>query len=196
MNIALSFSGGKDSCFALYRLQQQGYQVVCLLTTVDLASEETVAHEEELGRIEQQARRIGIPVQFIKTDFKHYKDNFILHLNKMKEKYEIKGIAFGDIYLESHRKWGEQMSKQAGIEAIYPLWTCSSKVVNLLREFVSLPFQASVVKVDNTKLPESWVGRLLDDTFVADIQGRNVCPMGESGEYHTTVINGPIFKNR
>lgn len=196
MNIALSFSGGKDSCFALYRLHQQGYQVVCLLTIVDLAGEETVAHEEELGRIEQQARRIGIPVQFIKTDFKHYKDNFILHLNKMKEKYEIKGIAFGDIYLESHRQWGEQMSKQAGIEAIYPLWTCSSNVVNLLSEFVSLPFQASVVKVDNTKLPESWVGRLLDDTFVADIQGRNVCPMGESGEYHTTVIKGPIFKNR
>src|SRR5699024_9715292 len=97
MKIALSFSGGKDSCFALYRLQQQGYQVVCLLTTVEQENQETVAHGEKLDHMEQQAERIGIPVHFIKTDFKHYTDNFVFHLNRMKEKYGIEGIAFGDI---------------------------------------------------------------------------------------------------
>ncbi|GGB61587.1 ATP pyrophosphatase [Lentibacillus populi] len=196
MKVALSFSGGKDSCLALYRLEQQGYHVVSLITTIWKEKQETVAHGEKLERIKKQAERIGIPVHFIETDFAGYTEDFVRTLKDLKTKYEIDSVAFGDIYLEGHREWGEQVAEKADVAPIYPLWTEKHKVLDLLREFVALKFQARVIKVDNTKLPENWVGRLVDESFIADISGKDVCPLGESGEYHTTVFDGPIFRKQ
>ncbi|GGK02227.1 ATP pyrophosphatase [Lentibacillus kapialis] len=192
--VALSFSGGKDSCLALYYLQKQGTQVACLLTTVWKESQETVAHDEDRERIMYQAQRLGIPVYFIKTDFNTYKTDFVFHINEMKQRYGIDGMAFGDIYLEGHRKWGEEVAREAGVEAVYPLWSDQNEVVRLLRDFTAVGFEAEVIKVDSEKLPESWAGRRVDEAFVNDISMyKDVCPMGESGEYHTYVHNGPIF---
>lgn len=195
--VALSFSGGKDSCLALYYLQKQDVQVACMLTTAWKGNQKTVAHDEKRERIVRQADRLEIPVHFIKTDFSTYSEDFVYRIKDMKRRYGIDGMAFGDIYLEGHREWGEQVAAEAGVEAVYPLWSDEKEVLGLLREFVALGFQAEVVKVDAEKLPESWVGRHVDDTFVADILTyRDVCPMGESGEYHTYVVDGPIFRRR
>ena len=191
--VTLSFSGGKDSCLALYYLQQKGIKVVCLLTTVWKESMATVAHNEELDRIEVQAQSLNIPVHFIETDFSTYQSDFVNALKEIKEKFSVDGIAFGDIYLQGHRDWGEQVATLAGLEPLYPLWSPQENVVDLLREFVSLGFKAKVIKVDPLKLPESWCGRLIDASFIADILEKDVCPMGESGEYHTYVGDGPIY---
>lgn len=191
--VTLSFSGGKDSCLALYQLQQEGIDVVCLVTTVLKQSMETVAHDEKLERIEAQARRLNIPVYFIETDFSTYQVDFIKALKEINEKFHIDGIAFGDIYLQGHRDWGEQVADLAGLKALYPLWTPQENVISLLREFVSLDFTARVIKVDPLKLSKNWVGRLIDHSFITDILKKDVCPMGESGEYHTYVEDGPIF---
>lgn len=193
--VALSFSGGKDSCLALYRLIEQGVHVTCLITTVWQENHKTVAHDQKRQLIIEQADRIGLPVYFIETDFETYTADFAMVLKKLREEDGIDGAAFGDIYLEGHREWGEQVTRAASIEAVYPLWTKQEHVVRLLRQFVELGFNAEVIKVDGAKLPESWVGRRVDASFIEDILlYDDVCPMGESGEYHTVVLDGPIFK--
>ncbi|WP_164669871.1 diphthine--ammonia ligase [Virgibacillus doumboii] len=191
---ALSFSGGKDSCLALHKLDEQGVQVTWLVTTVWKKSHRTVAHDQKRQLILEQADRIGLPVYIIETDFETYTGDFVAALKKLREDYGVDGAAFGDIYLEGHREWGEQVARAAGVEAIYPLWTERENVVRLLREFVSHGFDAEVIKVDKDRLPESWVGRKVDESFVEDILlYDDVCPMGESGEYHTAVMDGPMF---
>lgn len=195
-NVVLSFSGGKDSCLALYELQQQGINVACLITTVLKENQETVAHNEKLERIEAQAHCFNIPVHFIETEFNTYTDDFVHHLQEVKNKYQLDGAAFGDIYLEGHLKWGEQVTEKAGLEAIYPLWTKQENVVALLYRFIELGFKAEIIKVDETKLPENWVGRQVDESFMEDILLKDVCPMGESGEYHTYVYDGPTFDKK
>ncbi|HLS08770.1 diphthine--ammonia ligase [Lentibacillus sp.] len=196
--LALSFSGGKDSCLALYYLEREGFDVKCLLTTVWKNEQTTVAHDEKRSRVEHQAERLGIPVHFIETNFHTYADDFVFYIKEMIRCYGIDGIAFGDIYLEGHREWGEKMAEGAGVQAVYPLWSDRAEVSVLLQEFVSLGFRAEVIKTDPEKLPQSWTGRTLDESFISDIMTyHDVCPMGESGEYHTYVYEGPIFgKNR
>lgn len=192
--VALSFSGGKDSCLALYKLQQKNVKVSCLITTIWEKSQETVAHDETWEKITALAMSIGIPIHFIETDFETYTEDFVRNLEELKEQFNIDGIAFGDIYLDGHREWGEQVALKAGLEPLYPIWTKQEEVLDLLHEVVDEDFKARVIKVDQTKLPESWVGRVLDETFISDIQQKDVCPMGESGEYHTAVFDGPIFQ--
>lgn len=195
-NTALSFSGGKDSCFALYKLIEEGIPVACLITTVWKESGETVAHGEKLERLKHQAEQLNIPVEWIVTEFNTYTDDYVTKLKHLKEMYQLEAIAFGDIYLEGHREWGEQLAESVGLEALYPLWTKQEEAVNLLYDYVEAGFKSRVMKVDETKLPKEWVGRELDRNFIQDILRYDVCPLGESGEYHTYVYDGPNFKKK
>lgn len=197
-NVVLSFSGGKDSCFALYKLQKQNIHVSHLVTTVWQESSETVAHQLSTRKLIEQAEQLNIPITFIKTTFETYRDDFLRTLKQLKEKHQIDGIAFGDMYIKGHQEWGEQLATDAKLKALYPLWTEQNNMLNMLAQFVHLKFSAKVIKVDEELLPTSWIGRSIDSTFIKDIQAYdNVCPMGESGEYHTHVYDGPIFtKNK
>lgn len=191
--VALSFSGGKDSCFALYKLKEQEIEVACLFTTIWKRNQKTVAHEENRERILEQGRSFNIPIHFIETDFESYRQDFIQNLQVFKGQYQIDGVAFGDIYLEGHRTWGEQVAEDAALEAVYPLWTQQENALPLLRDFVAAGFKAKIIKVDAEKLPADWEGRQVDASFIDDIAAKDVCPMGESGEYHTAVYDGPCF---
>lgn len=194
MRTVLSFSGGKDATFALYRLQQQDIPVVCLVTTVWENNGKTVAHDERTERLEEQARRLGLPVEWIFTDFEHYTTDFQQKLRQLKETYQLEAIAFGDIYLEGHREWGENLAKATGLEALYPLWTAKEKAIDLLHQFVDAGFKSVIIKIDEEKLPSEWLGKEIDHSFIQEIVKYDVCPLGESGEYHTYVYDGPNFK--
>jgi len=51
-----------------------------------------------------------------------------------------------------------------------------------------------VVCVDPRVLDPSFAGRVLDESFFADLPpGVDAC--GENGEFHTFVFDGPIFPN-
>lgn len=193
MKTVLSFSGGKDSCFALHQLQKENIDVACLLTTVWKVDKTTVAHSESLAKMKEQANSLQIPIYFMETDFNEYGTDFVNSLKEIKMMYRVDEIAFGDIYLQGHREWGENIAAQAKLKPYYPLWSEKQHALSLLRSFVDLNFKAVVTKVDDTKLPADWVGRPLDATFITDISHYDVCPMGESGEYHTFVQDGPIF---
>lgn len=193
-NTVLSFSGGKDSMFALHRMIEQGITVVCLMTTVWNESGETVAHGEKLKRLEDQAARLNIPIEWVVTDFENYTTDYKRRLEEIKETYQLDGIAFGDIYLEGHRKWGEELAQSVNLEAIYPLWTKKERSIDLLHDFVKTGYKSEIIKLDEEKLPKDWLGREIDQYFIEDIVKLDVCPLGESGEYHTYVYDGPLFQ--
>ncbi|MCG1028955.1 diphthine--ammonia ligase [Virgibacillus halodenitrificans] len=191
--VALSFSGGKDSCLALYYLQKKNVKVECLVTTVWTEEMKTFAHNEHIEQIRKQADALALPLHTIETDFSTYEEKFVLKLSEVKDKYGLDGIAYGDIYLEGHRIWGEGIAEKAGLEAFYPLWRDENQAKELLKDFVRLGFKAEIIKVNN-QLPKAWVGRSIDELFIKDItQLQSVCPLGESGEYHTRVYDGPNF---
>lgn len=193
-NIALSFSGGKDSMFALHRLLEQGNTVVCLITTVWSKSGETVAHGEKLDRLEDQAARLNIPIEWVVTDFENYTADYKRKLEEIKKVYQIEGIGYGDIYLEGHREWGEKLAESVDLKAYYPLWSEQEEALKLLIDFVDAGYKSKIVKLDENKLPSVWLGREIDKHFIEDIVTFDVCPLGESGEYHTYVYDGPLFR--
>ncbi len=70
----------------------------------------------------------------------------------------------------------------------------------MLEEFVGLGFEAIVVSVKADLLGPEWLGRKIDESFISDLSklseetGFDLC--GELGEYHTLVLDGPIFNKR
>ncbi|MBU8878717.1 diphthine--ammonia ligase [Bacillus sp. FJAT-29790] len=194
--VALSWSGGKDGCLALDVLTKQGVDVVCLVTTIPSELGRTFGHGEKTEMVKMQGEALGIPVELISCTFKDYTESFMNALKIYKEKYLLDGVAFGDLYLEGHREWGEKLAVDADLEAIYPLWTKKENSFSALETFIGSGYKATVIRVREDVLDETWLGRQLDSTFLQDVKEKDICPMGESGEYHTFVYDGPLFKQK
>ncbi|RFU68691.1 diphthine--ammonia ligase [Bacillus sp. V59.32b] len=196
-NIAISWSGGKDGCMALHRLIEQGNSVKCLFTTLpEDIDGRTFGHGEKAESINLQGEALGIPVEFIHCSFKTYTEDVKNALIHLRNKYGLDAVAFGDLYLQEHRDWGEKVCEQIGLDAVYPLWMLEDEVLPALKMFVESGYKATVIRIRDDKLPVSWLGRELDGSFFADIQKEDVCPMGEAGEYHTYVYDGPLFQRK
>jgi diphthine-ammonia ligase len=192
--IAVSWSGGKDSCMTLDRLVKAGWQAVCLLTTVPVEIGRTFGHGEKAERIREQADALGIPVEFITCSLGSYTDDYIEALKRLKERYGLDAVAFGDLFLIEHREWGTSVAAAADVEAVYPLWMQEEGTADALLSFVESGYRAIVIRVKDGALSEAWLGREVDRSFYQDILGEDVCPMGEGGEYHTYVYDGPLFR--
>ena len=68
--------------------------------------------------------------------------------------------------------------------------------MELSLEFIELGFQAKVIATRADLMGEEWLGRTVDKKFLKDVAGLNkgITPCGEAGEFHTLVIDGPVFK--
>ncbi|MBB6669887.1 Dph6-related ATP pyrophosphatase [Cohnella nanjingensis] len=193
--IALSWSGGKDSCMTLDKLAKAGEEVACLLTTVPREIGRTFGHGERTELIAAQADALGLPAEFIACSFDSYTEDYVARLGELKAIYGLEAIAFGDLFLAEHREWGTRVAERVGLEALYPLWMPPGETGEALKAFVASGYRAVVIRVRDEALSPAWLGRELDARFYADILlERNVCPMGEGGEYHTFVYDGPLFR--
>jgi uncharacterized protein (TIGR00290 family) len=103
----------------------------------------------------------------------------------------ITHVIFGDIMFDEHRAWTERMCAAAGLTAVQPIW--GEPTDALLEEFVGSGSEAIIVTARAQFLDESWLGRTLTRAMGAELAARGVDPCGERGEYHTLVINSPLF---
>ncbi len=56
-------------------------------------------------------------------------------------------------------------------------------------------FKAITTCIDTRKLDKKFAGRIIDDRFLDELP-EEVDPCGENGEYHSFVIEAPMFKNK
>ncbi len=103
----------------------------------------------------------------------------------------MQGGVFGDIDLEDHRAWVERVCARAGLKAWEPLWGEARR--DLLKEFMSVGFRATVVSLKEGLLSPDLLGRQLDWDLVAEFEAAGIDASGEKGEYHTVVVGGPPF---
>lgn len=108
---------------------------------------------------------------------------------------EIKGMVFGDMYIEEHRQWVERICKEVGLEPIEPLWGRNTE--ELIQDFINNGFQAVVVSGQAKFVDKEWIGQSVNRDFMEYLKTKSdvdIC--GEKGEYHTFVVAGPLFKGR
>lgn len=193
--VAVCWSGGKDSCLALYRLLQEKHEVVCLISMVSEEDVRNHAHGIPLEILQLQADAIDLPLIMVDSAGE-YEVSLVKSLTSIKEQFGIDAIAFGSLYMEEDRKWNEQVAEKAGLDALFPVWILKEQASELLEEFISLGFQSIVCRASANILDSTWTGRELNTSFCEDIEVTKSCSMGEHGEYHTFVVDGPIFGKR
>lgn len=185
-----SYSGGKDSVLAIHRAVAMGMELRGLLITYNTAKGRSWFHGISKEVLAQVSKSVGVPVTLIETDGFDYVEKFEDFLRRQK-KNGVEACAFGDIDIQDHLDWGIDRCKAVGLKACHPLWQASRK--DLVRESIETGYVPVITVVDSRRLSTDFLGRRLTLELMEDIEkaGADVC--GENGEYHTFVVDGPIF---
>ena len=92
----------------------------------------------------------------------------------------------------------ETTCRKAGMQAYLPLWKEDQR--QLLAEFIEAGFESVVITVKSEYFGEDILGKKIDSHFVGHLdelaKTKDITPAGEAGEYHSLVIDGPLFKKR
>ncbi len=190
----ISWSSGKDSALALHRLRQSGeVQVVAALTTLteDFARVSMHGVREEL--LDRQLQLLGLPGYKVLIPWPCPNDVYEQAMARALERLKREGIThmvFGDLFLEDVRAYREEKLAGSGITPIFPLWQLGSREV--AEAIIDSGIRALVSCVDASKLDRSFAGRTFDRQLLRDLP-RHVDPCAERGEFHTVVVDGPIF---
>ncbi len=185
-----SWSGGKDSCFACMQAIQQGYRPVVLLNVLNEEGKISRSHGIPAAVLEAQAKAAGLPIVTIASSWEMYETRFIAALRDLQQQYAVSAAIFGDIDLQPHRDWEEKVCGAVGLDAVLPLWQQSR------RELVSRMLEAGIETVIvscNTVMGSRFLGQRLSLSLVEELEELGIDPCGENGEFHTLVINCPLF---
>lgn len=186
---ALSYSGGKDSILALHRMIQKGNEPAALLTTFN--KNRSWFHGIPQNLLQRAADSLGIPLRLAVCEpGGEYNRMFEATLQELKQD-GVTACVFGDIDLQAHRDWCEEHCRNVGIKAILPLWNEQREA--LVHEFLSAGYTTIVKNVRLRELDESFLGQVLTPALIRRIKAAGADPCGENGEYHTFVVNGPLF---
>lgn len=192
----LSWSSGKDSAWALHVVRTQGrYDVVALLTTVNLAFSRVAMHGVREELVDLQAESAGLPL--IKVPIPHpcpnesYEKAMAAAMDRARAE-GVTHVIFGDLFLEDIRQYREQRMAQCSMTPVFPIWRIETG--KLAADMVAGGLEAWIACIDPRKLDRSFAGRKFDSRLLAELpEGIDRC--GENGEFHTFASAGPMFRH-
>jgi uncharacterized protein (TIGR00290 family) len=196
--ILLSWSGGKDSAWALHLLRRQPqYEVVALLTTINEKFRRVAIHGFREELLDQQAASIGLPLWKVDLPFPCSNADYESRMAQVCARAVAEGlygIAFGDLFLEDIRAYRIEKLAGTGLEPIFPVWCADLGISTaaLAQEMIAAGLRAHLTCIDPRSLSPSFAGRTFNAELLADLPAE-VDPCGERGEFHTFAFAGPIF---
>ncbi len=186
------WSGGKDSCLALYEARQH-FDVVALVTTVTQEYDRISMHGVRTALLDEQGQALGLPIQKVFIPPLCPNTLYEERMHAALEQFVQRGVRTaicGDLFLEDIRRYREEKLTQAGLKPIFPVW--GTNTTELARRFLRLGFRAVLCCIDGQVLDSSFAGRFYDEALLADLPP-GIDPCGENGEFHTFVFEGPLF---
>jgi uncharacterized protein (TIGR00290 family) len=190
----IAWSSGKDSAWALHEARRSGeYEIVGALTTVTETFGRVSMHgvREELLRAQLEA--IGIPPNIVPIPFPCPNEVYEARMGAALSHAKTEGVShviFGDLFLEDVRAYREAKMAGTGITPLFPLWGRPTKA--LAHAMIEGGLKTHLVTVDLKAMPKSFAGRKFDESLLDSLPA-DVDPCGERGEFHTCVLDGPMF---
>ena len=194
--IMLSWSGGKDSAWALHALRRHArWDVRALVTTVTLGYERISIHGLRREILQAQAEAVGLPVIEAQippqADNETYEAAVAKALEHARVRWpELRHIAFGDLYLADVRAYREALCARLDWTPVFPLF--GADTAQLAREMIAGGLRATLCCIDTTQLDARFAGREFDAELLRELPPE-VDPCGERGEFHTCATAGPMF---
>ena len=186
----VSYSGGKDSTLALYHAMQVG-KAIGLIVMLEEQGLRSRPHAMSMEIIQAQANALGLPIITASSSWNDYETEFLKLLADAKQQ-GAEVLVTGDLDMPEHGCWHDRITQQAGLKLCMPLWQRPHREV--IEEFIQLGFKTMIVTVNlDLGMKVDDLGKVLTLDYIQELENRGIDPCGEGGEFHSTVINGPLF---
>lgn len=186
----VSYSGGKDSTLALYHAMQVG-KAIGLIVMLEEQGLRSRSHAMSMEIIQAQANALGLPIITASSSWNDYETEFLKLLAHAKQQ-GADVLVTGDLDMPEHGCWHDRITQQAGLKLCMPLWQRPHREV--IEEFIQLGFKTMIVTVNlNLGMKVDDLGKILTLDYIQELENRGIDPCGEGGEFHSTVIDGPLF---
>ena len=199
MDVAILFSGGKDSTMAVYAALEAKEDVKYLLSIKSKNDESYMFHVPNIHITDLLSQALEIPIMSVETDGVKEEE-----LEDLREAFiNLKGLGIeavytGALYSVYQKSRIERLGSEVGLKIISPYWHVDE--LEYVRKIVSLGFKVIICGVAAWGLDESWLGRIIDDKTIDELLGLNekygINIAFEGGEAETLAIDGPIFKRK
>ncbi len=191
----MSWSSGKDSAWAVYKLQQNPeIELLGLFCTINKKFERVAMHGVRLELLKRQAESLRLPLEVLEIPYPCSNEEYEKVMNDFVERCKVDKIdafAFGDLYLEDIRQYRVDKLKGSGIEPIFPVWQIPTN--ELAEEMIDSGLRTIITCLDPKKMPIELAGKEFSREFISMLP-EDVDPCGENGEFHSFVFDGPMFE--
>lgn len=199
MDVAVLFSGGKDSTMAVWAALEAKEDVKYLLSVKSRNDESYMFHVPNIHITDLLAQALEIPLMSVETD--GIKEEELKDLKAAFQDLKdlgVEAIYTGALYSVYQKSRIEKLGEEVGLKIISPFWHVDE--LEYMRKIVSLGFKIIISGVAAWGLDESWLGRAIDDECIDELVRLNekyhVDIAFEGGEAETLAIDGPIFKKK
>ncbi|MEM1660421.1 MAG: diphthine--ammonia ligase [Candidatus Bathyarchaeia archaeon] len=195
LKVAVSWSGGKDSCMAYHQALAEGHEIQCII--VFIWEQPSPAHP--LSVIELQAKAVEKDLFKAKVTEPYFEQYKQVILQLVSEK-GIEAIVTGDIAPVDafHGNWMDNVCNGLNVKVLKPLWGLDR--YELLKSLIEGGYKAVFSCVKRPWFDDSWIGRELDWESIRELkalrQKYGIDLSGEYGEYHTLILDAPFFKKK
>ncbi len=191
MKFAMSYSCGKDSTLALHKTMAEGHRPIALIVMVNEDAQRSFFHGADCNMLKSYEDALGIPMILAYTTGEDYHLKMEQALRRARE-MGAEAACFGDIDIKANRAWCEDRCRAAGLAPLFPLWQAGRE--KNVTELIALGYKCLIKSINNVKLPKDLLGKIMDSETIDIMRSCGIDVCGENGEYHTLVMDGPIFR--
>jgi len=196
LKVAVLFSGGKDSTYATWVAEHQGWDVEALVSVLPRGVESLMFHFPNARWTRIQAEAMGLPHYTIEAG----QDELLSlqeGLDKTRDTLGIDGVVSGAVASDYQKSRIDQICDTLGVKSFAPLWHKDPKI--LVNDLKAAGFKIILSGVGAAGLDKSWLGQELTDerwvTLGKLSRTHGIHLTGEGGEYETFVLDAPHFNN-
>ncbi|MEK6937098.1 MAG: diphthine--ammonia ligase [Nanoarchaeota archaeon] len=198
MDVAILYSGGKDSTLAIEYALEKNWNIKYLISVKPNRNDCYLFHFATVEQTKKMADILGIKhVYTTCSDADPQKEAMIV--KNIVEQHPVDSVVLGGIGLQ------ETQIKSIR-DALFPLGidVFASHVgvdhVKLMKEMLIKGYDIIITEVAAEGLGMKWLGEKLTldnlNEFVKTAEKYGFHPGGEGGPYNTLVVDGPIFSKR
>ncbi|TQS85854.1 MAG: ATPase [Candidatus Methanoprimaticola hominis] len=195
MRLASLYSGGKDSTFSLYLMEQSGHDIPYLVNIVPEDAASWIFHTPNLSVVPLMAESMGKELVTAKSSGTEEGD--MEGLRNALDGLDVEGVVSGAIW--SDYQWDRMniVCGDLGLKLMAPLWRKDQDM--LMDQFIDSGIRSMIVGCYAEGLGEEWLGRIIDRQAVDELKAirarTGISIMGEGGEYESLTIDSPMHSH-
>jgi diphthine-ammonia ligase len=195
MKLAVLFSGGKDSHFAMH-LARKEHTISCLIHIKSKNDYSYMFQSAGCELVILQAQALNLPILIQETLGEKEKelDDLKILLNTAKKQFGIEGIVTGAIASTYQASRIQKLCNELKLWCFNPLWQITQEqyIKTLLKEKFSIILSG----IATYPLTSHYLGKKITTKLASELltlaNKYKISPIGEGGEFESLVLDSPM----